>query len=220
MDPDQLRSLEAQFITDPESIHWHDLLEMSLGQLSRSLPMSTKFRPTINTFLRWLDVHREADPPPRTSDNWDETIARWAKELKSRDFRKKEIIAELEDYKAHVGTQKSRIRRYLPTSRDIHDAFNGDGQHSTSKGKKEREKDREKSATITRGRDRGSSWRLEPNLGERDTNMMMPIKKKSQPPDGTFDGPPPKNYICNRCNKPGMSTQIKIGLLPHLVLEN
>jgi hypothetical protein len=107
----------------------------------------------------------------------------WAQSLKSRGFREREVIDELTKWKDANAQQRSKNNRYLPSGKDIMDAF---------------AEPKRKVPSADRKRDRDHDiWRS----GSEPRDMPMRIKKRLHADN--YDGPPPKNYVCNRCNLKG-----------------
>jgi hypothetical protein len=169
-------------ITEPDSVKNTQLLETSLNTLSKTLPRTTSSRATMSIYLRWLEAHRQR--PTKFSEDWENCIMHWAQSLKSRGFTKEEVISELRKWRTSQNRLDSEIARVPATSRDIADAF--DDVNSRSR--------------EGRCSKNGDSWR--PNY-ELDAAIALPPRKKNS--GDNYHGPPPRNYVCNRCSIPGRS---------------
>lgn len=180
-------SYREKTIEEPDRVSNSQLLQTSLHNLTHILPRTTSTRATFSIYLRWLEVHRKH--PSRLSEHWENTVMHWAQSLKQRGFHKSEVIDELQRWKESQSTSiyKDSNGRFPPKSRDITAAFE---DIKPSYYREER-----------RSRDTGDSWRPS---DERGSSVASAWPSRKHPP-ADFSGPPPKNYICNRCSEPGKS---------------
>ncbi len=190
-------------ITDPDSVTSRELLAMSLRSLSRNVSLSTSPRSTMAIYLRWLEIHRQE--PSRRTEHWTNTIMHWTQSLASRHFHVSEVVAEVRKWQEDHGPFQSKWHRHPPTQSDIERAFKdyprtcedkklldcmGDSYRPQESDSKWRDRSREKMRPD-------EFW----GEGYYNKEQRNAAKRKFQE---NFEGPPPPNYICNRCDKKGM----------------
>ncbi|KAH7312959.1 hypothetical protein BKA65DRAFT_542512 [Rhexocercosporidium sp. MPI-PUGE-AT-0058] len=210
-------------ITDPDSISDKDLHRLSQRDLSKRLPLTTSTRATFSVYLRWLEVHRTG--PSARTEHWSNTLMHWAQSLASRRFSAEEVVDEVERWKRENGRLIINAKPYRspPTEGEIRKAFDDDPKtHPERKTEKMGDSYRPESR-----REREREWRLESCdqdrvlRGERRVveqswrdrraaeELWKEIPKDRKHIDKTkFDGPPPSNYICNRCGEKGHHLQV------------
>lgn len=172
-------------IEEPDRVSNSQLLQTSLHNIAQTLPRTTSARATFSIYLRWLEVHRKH--PSKLSEHWDNTVLHWAQSLKQRGFNKSDVVNELQRWTESQPSSiyKDSNGRFPPKSRDIAAAFEN---IKPSHYRQERS-----------SRDTGDSWRPSDGRGPSTSSVWGSRKN----PSADFSGPPPKNYICNRCSKPG-----------------
>ena len=166
----------------PDSVPDSTLLNISLSTFSRNCKGPS--RTTMSNFLRWLETHRQH--PSKLTPVWSDTILQWSQALRTLGFRESEIVSEVNKWKEVNGPFKSsnkRYTRYPPMPADIKRAF------------------RDIQASPSKVRDRmGDSYRRLESMKEEMYDYSRPSEINHP---SNFEGPPPKNYICNRCGKKG-----------------
>ncbi|KAG4438724.1 hypothetical protein IFR05_005804 [Cadophora sp. M221] len=207
-------------IIDPDGVSDRDLHRLSQRELSKRLPFVTSTRATFSIYLRWLEVHR-TEPSTRT-EHWSNTLMHWAQSLAARKFSVEEVVDEVERWKSDNGPFNAKPYRSPPTEGEIRKAFEGDPKaHSERKTEKmgdsyrpesRREKERER---RMESRDEERESRRERRVEEsswRDRKIedswRESPKDKRHVEKAKFDGPPPPNYICNRCGEKGHHLQV------------
>lgn len=169
----------------PVAVPDEDLLSLSLSTFNKNCKGSSQA--TISTFLRWLEVHRQN--PSKFTPVWSDIILQWSQSLRSRGFRESDVVYEVKKWKEANEPFRSFTRRYPPMAADIERAY-----RDVPTTLKARDK--------TRERDRiGDSYRPSDSLKEETKYDYYRPSEKKQP--SNFDGPPPPNYVCNRCGKKG-----------------
>ena len=171
--------------SDPESVTDDDLLKISPIDLSKKFGADTSSRAKFAVHLRWLEVHREN--PGRSTEDWGKTTTLWIQSLRDLGFGESRVIEEVVNWKAdHERTKgpfRSRWRRYPPTPKDVYRAFG---------------------VLKTQKHDTYQPNELPHELTHQSNETMKDkIYKKTYRGVSEFEGPPPGNYICNRCGKKG-----------------
>lgn len=199
-------------ITDPDSIANRELFRMSQRNLSKRLPTRTSARATFAIYLRWLEVHRQ-EPSSRT-EHWSNTVMHWAQSLASRHFTQEEVIDEVNRWKRDNGPFSSNPYRYPPNEGEIRKAFQENPKTYEERKLVERMPDHDLYRPLgSRGEKEKERGRLNERRGEsrleespsRDFrwNESSDRNERKRVYSTKYDGVPPPNYICNRCNKPG-----------------
>jgi hypothetical protein len=169
----------------PVAVPDDDLLSLSLSTFNKNCKGSSQ--ETMSTFLRWLEVHRQN--PSKFTPVWSDIILQWSQSLRSRGFRESEVVYEMKKWKEANEPFRPFTRRYPPMPADIERAYR-DEPTSLKARDKMRERDR-----------MGDSYRPSDPLKEETKYDYYRPSEKKQP--FNFVGPPPLNYVCNRCGRKG-----------------
>ena len=144
----------------------------------------------------------------------------WCQSLASKGFGVREVADEVsrwkrdrERWKTEVEMERERKRgRLIPSESEVRKAFEDDPKAS---GQRKSERERERMGDSYRP---GSSSRRDADTRKRDgrgderdlwrgmweNSREVSPKSRKNDEQAKFDGPPPPNYVCNRCNVPGM----------------
>jgi hypothetical protein len=204
--------------TDPERSSIHALLKMSLSTFSKSLPYSTSSRKTWKIYTRWLDIHRLNRT--KFTENWSQTIMVWVQSLNARGFKEQEIRDEVRKWKEREfpNGRATRGERSLPEHRDITNAFDDKERQHRLQSDRDRKEEAQVKQESRRYEDRSRGdpeiYRLEgsssnvPKTPQRRSELSTSLGVSKQQRTrwiDEFDQPPPRDYVCNRCETAGKS---------------
>lgn len=187
------RSYRDSTITDPDSMSDKALFDLSLTRLSKSLPQATSTRSTLSIYLRWLEVHRQE--PTKRTEHWQNTLLHWAQSLRSRGFQEHAILHAVDNWKEANGPFRSKQRRYPPMNYDISKAFEEMRQIETM--------DKMGDSYYPKG----SIHRRGDSPARSNEDFTRPRKNNRSVEN--YEGPPPPNYVCNRCKKKGTRCSLR-----------
>ncbi|KAH7384963.1 hypothetical protein BKA64DRAFT_748440 [Cadophora sp. MPI-SDFR-AT-0126] len=211
----------SDLIASPSTISSASLFQLSQRELSRHLPASTSPRATFSIYIRWLAVHRQR--PSSRTEHWSNTIMHWCQSLKGKGFGVGEVVEGMEEWKREVRGRKERGEersdRKMPGEEEIRRAFEEDPKaQGERKAERERMGDSYRSESRLDGYSRKTDRRGEDGRRvdrERDSrrealeeSWKERVRERKYAEQTKFDGPPPPNYVCNRCNIPGHHLQV------------
>ncbi|PBP27227.1 putative protein MPE1 [Diplocarpon rosae] len=236
--PKNSSAASEEVIRDPDFIYDHELYLMSQRLLSKSLPVSTSTHATFSIYLRWLEVQRQqpslrTEHWSNTLLHWVQSLAsrefsqdqviqevgRWKREQGLFDSKlhrslptESDIRRGYENYAKvlNEGRQPKRFDTYddskpVDTMVGGHDIYRPSGLKVQRRDENIRPdgswKQREEALLQDWGRDepRGDDFWREGSFGK---------SERKQTDQHKFDGPPPANYVCNRCSKRGHHLQV------------
>ncbi|RDL35680.1 uncharacterized protein BP5553_06292 [Venustampulla echinocandica] len=177
---------DAAAPTETDELTDNDLSVLSLKQLSRSVNLTTSPDSTLSIYLRWLEIHRQLKPNP--SRPWRSTLARWVSALSSRGFCQSELANKVNIWKEQHGPFKDCARRPPPTPLDIEEAFTYLRRADWHREGKD----------ATRHRSVQSSNQSSTKAAHKESSF----KTWKATMEGSR-GPPPRDYVCKRCDKKG-----------------
>jgi len=149
----------------------------------------------------------------------------WCQSLASKGFGVRQVVEEVrrwkrdrERWKTEVEMEREMKRgRLMPSESEVRKAFEDDPKAlGERKSYRNREKERDRIGDLYRPesssrRDADPRERHRREDRERDSWSEMWEDSRQESPrsrkfdeQAKFDGPPPRNYVCNRCELPSM----------------